>query len=111
MRIIVCGAGQVGSSIARQLAGEANDVTLIDNNPEIVRKRSDTLDVRCIHGNASLPDVLADAGAKSADMLIAVTFSDEVNMIACQVGHSIFGIPEKIVLGSIYTEQIIYQLI
>ena len=96
MRIIVCGAGQVGSSIARQLAGEANDVTLIDNNPEIVRKRSDTLDVRCIHGNASLPDVLADAGAKSADMLIAVTFSDEVNMIACQVGHSIFGIPEKI---------------
>ncbi|MBR72491.1 MAG: Trk system potassium transporter TrkA [Rhodospirillaceae bacterium] len=96
MRIIVCGAGQVGSSIARQLAGEANDVTLIDHDAEIVRKRADTLDVRCIHGNASLPDVLADAGAKSADMLIAVTFSDEVNMIACQVGHSIFGIPEKI---------------
>ena len=96
MRVIICGAGQVGSNIARQLAGEANDVTLIDSDPNIVRKRSDNLDVRCIVGNASHPDVLANAGAKSADMLIAVTYSDEVNMVACQIGHSIFEIPEKI---------------
>jgi len=96
MRVIICGAGQVGAGIARQLSGEANDVTVIDSNPQIVSKLSDTLDVRCMTGNASHPDVLAEAGAKSADMLIAVTFSDEVNMVACQVGHSIFGIPEKI---------------
>ena len=96
MRVIVCGAGQVGSSIARQLAGEANDVTVIDNDPEIVHKLAETAEVRCLVGGASLPDVLDEAGAKNADMVIAVTYSDEVNMVACQVAHSIFGVPEKI---------------
>jgi trk system potassium uptake protein TrkA len=96
MRVIVCGAGQVGSSIARQLAAEANDVTVIDSDPAIVQKMLETAEVRSLVGNASLPDVLDEAGAKDADMVIAVTYSDEVNMVACQVAHSIFGVPEKI---------------
>ena len=96
MNIIVCGAGQVGGSIARQLAGEANDVTVIDNDREIAQRLADTADVRAIVGNASLPDVLEEAGAKTADMVVAVTHSDEVNMVACQVAHSIFDVPEKI---------------
>ena len=96
MKIIVCGAGQVGSSIARQLAGEANDVTVIDRSPEVVRKISETTDVTCHIGNASHPDVLDRAGAKNADMIVAVTYADEVNMVACQVAHSLFEVPEKI---------------
>ncbi len=96
MRVIVCGAGQVGSSIAHQLAREANDVTVIDNDPEIAQKLSESAEVRCLVGGASLPDVLDEAGAKNTDMVIAVTYSDEVNMVACQVAHSIFGVPEKI---------------
>jgi len=96
MRVIVCGAGQVGSSIARQLAVEANDVTVIDSDPDIVQKLAETAEVRCIVGGASLPNVLEDAGAKNADMIIAVTYSDEINMVACQVAHSLFDVPEKI---------------
>lgn len=96
MKIIVCGAGQVGANIARQLAYEANDVTVIDRDRAVVQRLSDSVDVRAIVGNASLPDVLADAGAKTADMLVAVTHSDEVNMVACQVAHSLFDVPEKI---------------
>ena len=96
MKIIVCGAGQVGANIARQLANEANDVTVIDRDRAVVQRLSDSVDVRAIVGNASLPDVLADAGAKNADMLVAVTYSDEVNMVACQVAHSLFDVPEKI---------------
>jgi trk system potassium uptake protein TrkA len=95
MKVIVCGAGQVGSSIARYLAQEGNDVTVIDHQPELTRKISDTLDVKAITGYASHPAVLQLAGASDADMLIAVTYSDEVNMIACQVGH-LFNITTKI---------------
>ena len=96
MNIIVCGAGQVGASIARQLADEANDVTVIDSDRAVVQRLSDTVDARAIVGNASLPDVLEEAGAKTADMIVAVTHSDEVNMVACQVAHSLFDVPEKI---------------
>ena len=96
MNIIVCGAGQVGGSIARQLAGEANDVTVIDSDRAIAQRLADTVDVRAVVGNASLPDVLEEAGARTADMVVAVTHSDEVNMVACQVAHSIFDVPEKI---------------
>jgi|TARA_R100000005_G_scaffold95553_2_gene77456 trk system potassium uptake protein TrkA len=96
MKVIICGAGQVGSNIARQLAQENNDVTIIDQSPELVRKIGDALDVRAMLGHASHPDVLERAGAYDADMLIAVTYSDEVNMVACQVAHSIFDIPKKI---------------
>lgn len=96
MKIIICGAGQVGWQIARHLSGENNDVTVVDNNPELVRRATDTLDVQGITGFASYPDVLDRAGARDADMIIAATFSDEVNMVTCQVAHSIFAVPRKI---------------
>ena len=96
MKVIVCGAGQVGFGIARRLAAENNDVTVIDQSPELVTEISEQLDVQGIVGHGAHPDSLERAGAREADMLIAVTFFDEVNMVACQVGHSIFNIPLKI---------------
>ena len=96
MKVIVCGAGQVGFNIARYLAGEDNDVTVIDRSPELARKIGDTLDVKAIVGHASHPATLEQAGAGDADMIIAVTQSDEVNMIACQVAHSLFDVTTKI---------------
>ncbi|MCV2870003.1 Trk system potassium transporter TrkA [Defluviimonas sp. WL0002] len=96
MKVIICGAGQVGWQIARQLSGEKNDVTVVDVNPDLVRRATETLDVQGITGFASYPDVLDRAGARDADMIIAATHSDEVNMITCQVAHSIFGITRKV---------------
>lgn len=96
MKIIVCGAGQVGASIAKRLAMEGNDVTVIDKSPELISKISDTLDVKARVGFASHPTILEEVGAASADMIIAVTRSDEVNMVACQIAHSLFHIPTKI---------------
>jgi len=96
MKVIICGAGQVGWQIARHLSGEKNDVTVVDNNPELVRRATDTLDVQGISGFASYPDILERAGAKDADMIIAATHSDEVNMVTCQVAHSVFAIQRKI---------------
>ena len=96
MKVIICGAGQVGWQIARHLSGEMNDVTLVDSNPDLIRRATDTLDVQGIAGFASYPDVLKRAGADDADMIIAATYSDEVNMVICQVAHSIFSINRKI---------------
>jgi trk system potassium uptake protein len=96
MKVIICGAGQVGWQIARHLSGERNDVTVVDYNADLVRRATDTLDVQGIVGFASYPDVLARAGARDADMIIAATHSDEVNMVTCQVAHSVFSIPRKI---------------
>jgi trk system potassium uptake protein TrkA len=96
MRVIICGAGQVGFSIASYLSREDNDVTLIDSDADKISQAQSDLDARCIRGQASSPDVLSSAGASNADMIIAVTNSDEVNMLACQVGHSLFNIPKKI---------------
>ncbi|MEM9350027.1 MAG: Trk system potassium transporter TrkA [Pseudomonadota bacterium] len=96
MKVIICGAGQVGWQIARHLAGEKNDVTVVDINQDLVRRATDTLDVQGITGHASYPDVLKRAGADDADMIIAATHSDEVNMVTCQVAHSIFEVPRKI---------------
>ncbi|MBI1261754.1 MAG: Trk system potassium transporter TrkA [Rhizobiales bacterium] len=96
MKVIICGAGQVGYGIARQLAAENNDVTVIDRSAQLVQSISDTLDVRAIVGHGAHPDVLEKAGAQDADMIIAVTFYDEVNMTACQVAHSLFRVPTKI---------------
>ena len=96
MKVIICGAGQVGWQIARHLSGENNDVTVVDNNPELVRRATETLDVQGIAGFASYPDILERAGARDADMIIAATYSDEVNMVTCQVAHSVFAIPRKI---------------
>ena len=96
MKAIVCGAGQVGYAIARRLAAEQNDVTVIDQQPQLVQRVNDTLDVQGMIGFASHPDALESAGAEGADMIIAVTHSDEVNMVACQVAHSLFNVPTKI---------------
>lgn len=96
MKVIICGAGQVGWQIARHLCAEQNDVTVVDNNAALVRSITDTLDVSGIAGFASHPDVLARAGARDADMIVAATFSDEVNMVTCQVAHSVFAIPRKV---------------
>ncbi|MDG1449827.1 MAG: Trk system potassium transporter TrkA [Ascidiaceihabitans sp.] len=96
MKVIICGAGQVGWQIARHLSGERNDVTVVDQDPELVRRATDSLDVQGVAGFASYPDVLDRAGARDADMIIAATHSDEVNMVTCQVAHSIFGINRKI---------------
>ena len=95
MKVIVCGAGQVGYNIARYLAMEDNDIVVVDQSPELVRRVSDTLDVQATVGHASHPDVLKKVGAEDADMIIAVTYADEVNMMACQVAHSLFGVPTK----------------
>ncbi|MDD9723883.1 Trk system potassium transporter TrkA [Roseovarius sp. SK2] len=96
MKVIICGAGQVGWQIARHLSGERNDVTVVDNNPDLVRRATETLDVQGINGFASYPNVLDQAGARDADMIIAATYSDEVNMVTCQVAHSVFSINRKI---------------
>ena len=96
MKVIICGAGQVGWQIARHLSGEKNDVTVVDSNADPVRRASETLDVQGVAGFASYPDVLEKAGARDADMIIAATHSDEVNMVTCQVAHSIFSVPRKI---------------
>ena len=96
MRVIICGAGQVGYNIAAYLAREDNDVTLVDNKPQLIAHVNDDLDANGIVGHASNPDILSLAGAAEADLLIAVTYSDEVNMVACQVGHSLFNVPRKI---------------
>src|SRR5690606_21844259 len=96
MRVIICGAGQVGYGIAEKLASEKNDVSVIDVSPDLIRKVRDTLDVRGFVGHGSHPGVLEEAGAAEADMLIAVTLFDEVNMVACEVAHSLFNVPTKI---------------
>ena len=96
MKVIICGAGQVGWQIARHLSGERNDVTIVDNNSDLVRRATETLDVQGLAGFASYPDVLQKAGARDADMIIAATYSDEVNMVTCQIAHSIFDIPRKV---------------
>ncbi|RCW85800.1 Trk system potassium transporter TrkA [Paracoccus lutimaris] len=96
MKIIICGAGQVGWHIARHLSGERNDVTIIDTNAELIRRATDALDVQGVTGFASHPDVLDRAGARDADLIIAATHSDEVNMVTCQMAHSVFQVPRKI---------------
>ena len=96
MKVIICGAGQVGWQIARHLSGERNDVTIVDSNPELVRRATETLDVQGMAGFASYPDVLEKAGARDADMIIAATFSDEINMVTCQIAHSVFDVPRKV---------------
>ncbi|MCB2102325.1 MAG: Trk system potassium transporter TrkA [Rhodobacterales bacterium] len=96
MKVIIGGAGQVGYNIARHLALENNDVTVIDQSPDLIRRVSDSLDVQGLVGHASRPDILEKAAAGDADMIIAVTYADEVNMVACQVAHSLFDVPTKI---------------
>lgn len=105
MKIVILGAGQVGSSVAQQLAAEpSNDVTVVDTRAEILHALQDRLDLRTIAGHAGHPAVLEQAGIEDADMVIAVTNSDETNMVACQVAYTLFHTPMKIarVRGSEY---------
>ena len=96
MRVIICGAGQVGFNLARYLSEHDNHVTVIDQSAELIHKINDRLDVRAICGFASHPDILEKAEARSAGMLIAVTQSDEVNMVACEVAGTLFNIRTKV---------------
>lgn len=96
MRVVICGAGQVGYGIAERLAAEENDVSVIDTSPQLVQAIRDSLDVRGFIGHGAHPEALVRAGVEQADMIIAVTLYDEVNMVACQVAHSLFNVPTKI---------------
>ena len=96
MKILILGAGQVGSSVAATLAREDDDITLVDSDPVNLMKLQDHYDIRTIQGHASHPDVLARAGAEDADLILAVTNSDETNMIACQICHTLYSTPTKI---------------
>lgn len=96
MKIIILGAGQVGSTLADTLAQENNDVTIVDINPQLLSDLQERLDIRSVQGFASHPEVLTRAGARDADMLIAVTDSDETNMVACQIAYTLFQTPTRI---------------
>jgi trk system potassium uptake protein TrkA len=97
LKIIILGAGQVGRTAAYQLSHEqANAITVVDTNDEVLRDLQDRLDIRTVVGNAGHPAILEAAGCETADMIVALTNSDEVNMVACQVAHTLFGTPTKI---------------
>ncbi len=96
MNIIILGAGQVGGTLAENLVRENNDITLVDTNGKRLRELQTKLDIRTVTGAASYPSVLEQAGAKDADMLIAVTSSDETNLVACQVSYQLFNTPTKL---------------
>ncbi|HHO68326.1 MAG TPA: Trk system potassium transporter TrkA [Gammaproteobacteria bacterium] len=96
MKIIILGAGQVGSSVAQNLASEANDITVVDTKQEVLQDLQDRIDIRTVAGTASHPEILTAAGAEDADMILAVTNSDEINMVACQVAYTLFHTPIKI---------------
>ena len=96
MKIIILGAGQVGGTLTEHLADEQNDVTVVDSSDSALRQLQERLDIRTVKGDASKPTTLADAGAQDADMLIAVTDSDEVNMLACAIAYTLYRTPTKI---------------
>ena len=96
MRIVILGAGQVGATLAKNLAKEDNDITLVDMDSQRLKEIQHRLDIKTIHGCASHPNILIDAGIEQADMLIAVTNSDEINMMGCQIAYSLFRTPNKI---------------
>ena len=96
MRIVILGAGRVGSSVAENLVSEANDITVVDTDTGRLHKLQDRLDLRTVTGNAGHPEVLARAGARDADLILAVTQSDETNLVACKLAATMFNVPTKI---------------
>ena len=96
MNIIICGAGRVGFTIAKQLSEQGHSITVIDQSSEDIQKIDEALDVKAIVGKATYPSILEKANATKADMIIAVTRNDEINMVICQIAFSIFNIPKKI---------------
>jgi trk system potassium uptake protein TrkA len=96
LKIIILGAGQVGRTAAYHLAREeANDVTVVDIDESLLRDLQDRIDIRTVQGNAASPRTLETAGARDADMIVALTNSDETNIVACQVAWSLFGTPDQ----------------
>ena len=96
MNIIICGAGRVGFTIAKQLSEQGHSITVIDTSSEDIQKIDEALDVKAIVGKATYPTILEKANASETDMIIAVTRNDEINMLICQIAFSIFNIPKKI---------------
>ncbi len=96
MKIIILGAGQVGMTVAQSLAGEANDITVVDSDPSLLKLLQERFDLKTITGHAAHPDVLMRAGIEDADLILAVTNSDEINMIACQIAHTLFHTPTRL---------------
>src|SRR5690625_2405280 len=96
MQIIILGAGQVGSGMARSLSAEDFDITVVDLDAERLRELQDRLDIRTVHGHAAHPEALRRAGIEDAEMLVALTNSDETNMVACQVAHTLFSTPTRV---------------
>lgn len=96
MKIIILGAGQVGASVAEGLVSEENDITIVDNDGQRLVQLQDRLDLRTVAGNAATPSVLREAGAQDADMVIAVTQSDQVNLVACKLAQSVFNVPTRV---------------
>jgi trk system potassium uptake protein TrkA len=107
MKIVVLGAGQVGSTVAHSLSNEENDITIVDTDTHRLKELQDRMDIRCVNGFASHPKVLIRAGIEDADLVIALTNSDEVNMTACQVAYTLFNTPTRIarIRSSEYMEQ------
>ncbi|AGV11064.1 TPA: Trk system potassium transporter TrkA [Haemophilus influenzae] len=96
MKIIILGAGQVGTTLAENLVSEDNDITLVDNESPQLQTLQEKHDLRVVQGSPSSPKVLRDAGAADADLMVAVTASDEINMVACQMGYTLFNTPTRI---------------
>ena len=96
MKILILGAGQVGKTVASALSHEQNDITVVDHNYQLLKALENRLDIRTVHGEASHPDVLVRAGAEDAELILAVTNSDETNMVACQVAYTLFQTPTRL---------------
>ena len=96
MNIIICGAGRVGFTIAKLLSEQNHSITVVDQSSEDIEKINDSLDVKGIVGKATYPSILEKANATEADMIIAVTKNDEINMLVCQIAYTVFNVPKKI---------------
>ena len=96
MNIIICGAGRVGFTMAKLLTEQNHSITVIDQSSEDIQKINDSLDIKGIVGKATLPSILERANTEEADMIIAVTKNDEINMMICQIAYSLFKVPKKI---------------
>ena len=96
MKIVILGAGQVGSTVASALVHEDNDITIVDNNEQRLKELQNRLDIRSVLGYASHPKVMERAGIEDADLVIALTSSDEVNMVACQIAYTLYNVPTRI---------------
>lgn len=96
MKIVILGAGQVGSTVANALVHEDNDITIVDRDQQRLRELQDQMDIRCVLGHASYPKVLERAGIEDADLIIALTNSDETNMVACQIAYTLYNVPTRV---------------